>query len=1323
MTPFDLLRDSLPPGVRVIEASAGTGKTFTLAGLVLRLVAEEGLSIDQILVVTYTNAATEELRDRVWKRLRSALDALERGASGDPLEQRLLVRAGIDVPRPEPVPAPTPARVEPSGAVSTEPNVTVEATDAVAEETPSFETADEGAPAPSPDQSTEPEPAPVPAEVAEPVVDPWAGIVADPAFRALAIQRLLDALTLFDEAAIFTIHGFCQRVLSDRAFEADRFFDTELSTDQPAMVAAVATDFWREETARFDAKLIASGLPETISPQTLAELARGFLPHSHCEVVPSADTGRQEEMPALLATAFDAVAACWATDRAAVLGLFGGGKDNPWFKQDLSADSAREEIANAFDLIFREQAWSADAFAWLDRLHTERIRGEMNQRKKATLPETPLLALLSTWLDLREEFALLLQAHFLTGLRAALEKHNRRSKSQTFDDLLRQVANALLRPGGVALAEGLRARHQTALIDEFQDTDPLQWAIFHSVFGRSDRHRLYLIGDPKQAIYGFRGADVATYLEARGVAGHESHTLATNWRSETSLVDAVNRLYQDHANPFGVAGIEYERVQSGGHADRTPLSDAQPGHAALELCTLSSDDDRPIGVAVARDLAAKAVVAEILRLLRTKDVRLGAEPVRPRDIAVLVRTNREAIDLQERLRAESIPSVLQAARSVYESDETTTLLRLLSALEAPQDLRRLRALLVRTEQGFFVADLLRLETDEAFAASTLDRFAALARLWAERGFAVMFRQWLQQERVRERLMKLPDGERRLTNLLHLGELLQTAELEGRRGSGLVQWLAEQSSANRAPSEAEEMRLESDESAVRLVTIHKSKGLEYPVVLCPFLWHSVEKRGQRAASPEAVPQAGEPPVFSLRGVESPEHKAALEQATLAEQLRLLYVALTRAKHRCVVFWGDVRGAETSALAWLLFGGRLSAERPPMDSLRTEMQRVDFRQRARLLRQLAERSSGHIAVRDGWADPAEIQARIRDEKAAEEAPPVQPERGRGRRQRGRGQRRRDEAPEAAPEAIAVVAEPELVRPSLPDLRNLRPWRIYSYSRLTLGAAEELPDHDAALLPPPPAESISLETIAPPADPFLEFPKGTAAGTCLHELIESIDFSAKPAAWKETIEKVLQRHLSDAARWQASVTAMLQRLAKVPLRHAHGSFTLSQVKPAARKNELEFFLPGGAIERGALASVFARHAATAPFAAWPRRVQDLAFEPGGGFLQGFIDAVVEHEGRWFILDWKSNWLGATAADYGPDALADAMNAHFYVLQYHLYAAALFRHLKVRLPGFDPAKHWGGVHYVFLRGLDEATPGRGVFHDRPSPALIADLESALLK
>jgi exodeoxyribonuclease V beta subunit len=1364
MTPFDLLRDGLPNGVRVIEASAGTGKTYTLAGLVLRLVAEEGLPIDQILIVTYTNAATAELRDRVWKRLRSALDALESGTATDPLEKRLLFRAGIEVhadaiffpPSSSPVVPPT--KTDEDDVRKTEENIATQlpetdplapsegesqgeetAHSAIIEDksaevgTNELPSSDTELPAGIPVDSDASRSATQDFEPALPVqpVDPFADLVADPVFRTVATQRLLDALTLFDEAAIFTIHGFCQRVLTDRAFEAERLFDTELSADQQSMVATIAADFWRKHLAEVDPTLVASGLHEFIAPHVLGGLARTFLPHAHCEIVPTPNTARLEELPHLVHTAFDAVAACWASDRDAVLGLFGGGKANPYFKLELSAESAPDTIATAFDLLFRERAWSHDAFVWLDRLHSEHIQDELNQRKKAQFPSIPLFGLLTAWLDLREEFGLLLGSQFLTGLRGELERHNSLNKTQSFDDLLRQVAEALRRHGGPALTANLRQRHRAALIDEFQDTDPLQWSIFHEVFGRSPHHRLYLIGDPKQAIYGFRGADVTTYLEARRVAGDESHTLATNWRSERGFVEAVNHLYRGHGHPFCLPGIAYQPVHAGGDADRTPLIDDQPGRAPLEIWALPSEDDRPLGSGAARERAAGAVVAEILRLLRCNEVRLGSEPVRPQDIAVLVRTNHEAIDLQNRLRAELVPSVLQAARSVFESAEAESLHQLLLALEAPHDTRRLRAMLTRSEGGFTLAELLRLDSDEAFASATIDRFAALGRAWVERGIAVMFRQWLQQERVRERLMRLPDGERRVTNLLHLGELLQTAEQEGRRGSGLIQWLAEQRASDRPPAETEEMRLESDESAVKLVTIHKSKGLEYPIVLCPFLWTTVESGRRNRSGLAVVSRPGQPPLLDLHGLDQADLRATLDHAALAEQLRLLYVAITRAKHRCTVFWGDIRGSDTSALAWLLFGRKLVGDEKALPSLRAETGRLGPRQRFAVIRQLAASSAGRIALREDWPELREVLGRIRDIQAAAETPP-EPAQRRDRRGRGRGRRRRDEETDQSQLALSAagISKPSgpvaLTRPSLPDLRDIKPWRIYSYSRLTLGAAEELPDRDEVA----PEVHVGLDEIGTPvvaspavSDPFLDFPRGTGAGTCLHELIEKIDFAAKPKTWDETIRKTLERHLPDRGPWQAPVGTMLQRLAKAPLRHSDGVFSLLEVKAASRRSELEFFLPGGEIAREPLAKAFAHHAKSVPVPGWHRRVQDLAFEPGGGFLQGFIDAIVEHEGRWFILDWKSNWLGSTPADYGPEALADAMGSHFYVLQYHLYAVALLRHLRVRLPDFDPAHHWGGVFYVFLRGLHETTPGGGIYHDRPRPSLLADIEKALLK
>ena len=1189
MNRFDLLNDPLAPGVAVVEASAGTGKTFTLAGLVLRMLLEPSgdaapPGIDQILVVTYTNAATDELRDRIRSRLRSALDAFESGGASDPLERALLQRF-----------------------------------------------TGEGA-------------------------------------RAECIQRLQDALTLFDQAAIFTIHGFCQRVLKDRAFETDGLFDAELAADTSELVRHAALDFIRIKISEAHPDLIACGLVQLVAPAFLLKAARAVESQAEFETEPVADEGRAAEVVRRRRELLE----FWGTGRGAILGLFGGGRKNAWFNTPYNKDDYASKVISVLDRLAAGEAWTSDLVAGLEELAWSEVGLCLGKGK--TAPDSRFFELMEGFLNERRALGRSLQAAFADQLKDDLAARQRRSKTQSFDDLLRRTDAALTATSGSQLVETLRRGYRAALIDEFQDTDLLQWRIFRTLFAESTGgHRLRLIGDPKQAIYGFRGADVATYLAAReSVPVENRRTLGTNWRSETGLVSAVNQIFVSHPDPFANGRIAFDPVAASGRADTEALADPSGG-APFELWLLGEEDG---DVGLAKERAAvqgeESVLCEVERLLGNPSVLLGGKRVQPRDIAILVPQNYQAIAFQAVLRRRGIPSVLQSAESVFASEEAATLERFIAALEAPHSDGRLRLLLASPATGFGVEEFLRMDSDSAFAAKISEDFSRHVKRWQADGFSAAFRSWLDGEGVRGRLTAWPDGERRLTNLLHLGELLQKAEQDGRTGTGLLRWLTDQKEDGARAAEEAEMRLESDDSAVRLVTVHKSKGLEYPIVFCAFLWRSVEPSTRRQADPLVVRRPGQPPLIDLNGYKASLHRAEADEGTLQEHLRLLYVALTRAKNRCYLLTGPVKGVEASALAWLLHGRESAGGARDWEALKARVVLMSRSVMSQELTVLAAGSGGTIRVTN-------------------------------------------ELPQLPAEMSRWNAQAEQVGTVRVFTRNgFDAWGIQSYSGLIAGAAEETPDHDAVELASP-----SAEDGAP--DEFSKLPRGTSLGTCMHEILENVDFTAAPDAWAATVSEKLAKHRLDPAVWGTTVQKLVERLTTARLPSASGEFSLAETSPDRRINELEFFLPTKRFSVPALQRAFSRHESSMPVKDWPSRVADLGFVESGGFLHGYVDAVIEHGGRFYLFDWKTNWLGPNAGAYDEATVGKAMRGGFYVLQYHLYAVALRRFLRLRLGRPDVGGLWGGVFYAFLRGIDPAMPGQGWFFDRPGDELLDGLELAL--
>ena len=1238
--PFQLTSTPLDAGVTLIEASAGTGKTFTIAGLFLRLILERNFSVREILVVTFTEAATEELRDRIRRALTDAAAAFRAGASNDPVMSRLIA-----------------------------PHL--------------------------------------------------------PQARQM-LTRLDRALCGFDEAPIFTIHSFCQRTLRDRAFESGALFDTELLTDDTELLETITEDYWRLRFYEAGALPVAFALKNRLRPESFLPLLREQTRHPLLRHVSRVDGRALEELTGALEKTFAAARAMWLKEKDDITALVDPGAG--WaIGEHGDPDVVPEKLALAGTCFEFDDPTSEalDALKFFSRRTIE--------KSTSTKRESPV----HEFFDLCEQLGER-EADFLAGLRldfisygrAEMPRRKQQLKAQSFGDLLTHLHAALKAPGGGDLARDVRAKYRAALIDEFQDTDPVQYQIFQKLFapavrpspgaetheqrpaaddlqtqatghvsaprdGRTpeenDQSRLtpaatspllFLIGDPKQAIYGFRGADIFTYLEAAARVD-QRYTLEENWRSETSLVRAVNAIFSFAGNPFVFDPIHFQPVRAAGDADQDALVENGQPSPPLHLWFMP----RERGTAVINKGDAEAtlptlVAVEIARLLNT--AQLGPVRLVPRDIAVLVRKRDQARLLQEALRALRIPCVLHTEESVFASREARELDRVLAALAQPGNDRLLRAALATDLMGADGPALEALASDEPGWQARVERFRAGHERWRQRGFMPMFREWLREENVRPRLLAFADGERRLTNLLHLAEALHQAGLERRLGATeLARWLRERIAASEQAAEEHQLRLERDDQAVRIVTIHKSKGLEYPVVFCPFSWDSSSlRRGQDEEVLFHSPITGEDGAsefFRDLGSENiAEHRALAFRERLAENLRLLYVALTRARNRCYLVWGGFKDAGSSAPAWL------------------------FHRPGSRTGDLKESLDAHFKSLDDAALRGDLERLVASSTDEKGRPSVQ---------------------------LTDIPGPslELCYPasgSAPDLQPReftgvidRRWRISSFSTLTAGARDEQPDYDATAAINNP---VALEAAASEIAGIFAFPRGTAPGTCLHKILEDLDFtSAGEGVLEPFAADKLRLHGFSPSEFGPGVCDAIRRTLAVPLEPAYPDFTLSRVPPVDRLNELEFYFPVNQLSPALLAGGFAGLAGAAD--SLPR-LERLGFKPAGGFVKGFIDLVLRFDGRFYIADWKSNWLGHRAEDYGPPALAREMAEHFYALQYHLYTVALHQYLALRLPGYDYEKHFGGVFYLFIRGIDPARPELGVYRDRPPAELVRKLNGLLL-
>lgn len=1201
---FDLLNSPLE-GTNLIEAGAGTGKTYVVTGLFLRLVVEGGIPVDRILVVTFTEAATEELKQRIRDRLRDAFEALLAGGSGDPFL---------------------------NGMVQKERR---------------------------PDR---------------------------------ALRRLKEALRAFDQAAIATIHGFCRRILMENAFESGGLFDTELIPFQDELYRGIAEDFWRLHLYTASPLFAGYCLDRGLSPETLVGRLPNRIAMPDLKVIPRPDAPDTGPLEAEFQSSFEEMATIWPA---------AWGEVREILLSDKSLNRTRYPAKSVPAWLRRMEAYAASPGPHISLFKGFEAftAGQLGRsvKKGQAAPAHPYFECCERHGRARDRLLEAFRAvhirmisDFIPYAESELQRRGLRRNVQTFDDLLLSLHRALRDQRGPALAEAVAARFKAALIDEFQDTDPVQYDIFKRVFNERGTP-LFFVGDPKQAIYSFRGADIFAYMRAASEVSVR-YTLTENWRSNPDYLSAVNALFARRRDPFVYRDIVYHPARPA--RGKAPLGLKLGADAArpLEVWLVNAErltgSASAIGGERATEIISRAVAGEVARLLRMGQegrAVVGGRALKAEDIAVLVRSNREARLIRDALSALRVSAVLYGSGDLFDTREAMETERLLSAVARPEDDRLLAAALATDILGVAGEALGSLLEDPEAWEEWTGRFAGYREGWERGGFILMFRELLSREQVLPRLMAFPDGERRCTNLLHLSEVLQRTEAEKGLGTAaLLKWLSGRRRPSAKRTEEHLLRLESDERAVRVITIHKSKGLEYPVVFCPFAWH-----GSRI-------KPGQDPfvlfhdeadclrlTLDMGSDQVEEHLKNAEKEVLAENLRLLYVALTRAQCMCYLVWGRMKGAETSAPAYLLHGPGTAEGPAPVDETAARFKALLDEDLAREVREAAAGARHAVRVRE-----------IPLEDGQEALSP------------SRGQ---------------VVLS---CRRFTGEIR--RDWTISSFSSLVSGLRGdgELPDHDVPVHREAPGEEEAIPAEETRPLGIFDFPKGARAGIFMHDLMEHLEFTV-PAmgAIRPLVVEKLAEYGYDAA-WLGPVGAMARNVLDAPLDDGRGPLRLSRIPREDRLAELEFYFPLRRLTTERLRKVLE----TAAGIEFPQGLQGtlerLDFAPAEGYMKGFMDLVFRREDRFYLVDWKSNHLGDAPDDYAPPALAAAMEAHGYILQYTLYTLALDRYLKNRLPGYSYEKNFGGVFYIFMRGVDaESGLGYGIYRDRPSVGLVELLGREMMK
>ena len=1178
-------------GIQLIEASAGTGKTWTLAALYVRLIlghgwSGPGLMPPQILVMTFTEAATAELRDRIRDRLAQAAQFFRGNSQAtDDFLQHLQENLGTDL-------------------------------------------------------------------------------------NAQHAERLEEAAQWMDEAAIYTIHSWSSRMLRQHAFDSQSLFDQKRLEDAQALKLKLVKDYWRQCVYPMEVKQLGALKDLGGSPEALLKNIQSLWQKFEKSPGGFPDVSKDPDPKALVLA--------WSQWQERLLALEAQARqlllNNLPQALDLLCKALENDLnrnlyrVNKHAYFLRHLSdWASGEEADMDALSKftfEKLNAGLRGGAKPIDNAHGVWTAIGLWMAERQsepEVGVNLLQHAALKVGRAYLLQKRSLANFDFSDLLQRLHAALHAPDS-CLPQIARAQFPVAMVDEFQDTDPWQYESLSRIYGAANlpsqetgnaEHEnasaFLMIGDPKQAIYSFRGADLPTYLNARHAA-ESIWTLTENFRSSPEVVNAVNHLFETAQNPFGEVPFERVKTPTPAKSESLRLANGQK-LPALTVWHLAAD----------KPLSGKQYSEDMAQICATQMVLLLNQGIaQPGHMAVLVRDGQEAKRIRQALAQRGVRSVYLSDRdSVYATREALDLACILEAVLQARNAKLLRAALTTRTLCLSLPEIEQVFRAEEDWDIWVERFNAWHTTWRRQGFLPMLYKIVHEQDIGRRMQAEGEtAERRLTNLLHLGELLQSASLQLQGESALLRFLTDQLADPQAQGESAQMRLETDAELVQVITFHKAKGLQYPLVFLPFVSNFREDKDD-----------------SLRTAEE----------RLQEDIRLLYVAFTRAQQ---ALWagvakrqGDFKSKETqaqSALSVLL-------QRKSADDLQEKLQ--------------------------AWASCDDIEVVHAPEANAQLYKP----------------------------SIAVNLEAATVARSPSRVLPHAGWTA-SFSALTRklsdskwhatdsGLAREERWLDSQIDNPVANANdllaadgkVSAKT---EQATFNQFPAGSAYGTLLHDIFEwqlkegwpllknesdlLAEVKIRWQGWWQTQADSLQLKPED----QALCLQLIRQCAATQftqLASDQHCFSLSQLNAQNAWPEMGFTFKTHGVSTLYMDQLIST--ALHPHKARPA----LQAQQLNGLLTGFMDIVFEHQGRYYVLDYKSNKL----PDYSQDSITSSMLSHRYDVQYTLYILAVHRLLKSRLPGYNYELHVGGAIYLYLRGIDQA--GQGCYVHKPSYDLIHALDEA---
>ena len=1106
MAKFEPLTVPLKGG-NIVEASAGTGKTYSIGLLVLRLLIEKKIPIKKILLVTFTNAAVAELASRI----------------------RVFISKAIKV-------------AEGEGICKVDKDIKT-------------------------------------------IVEKY----KDDQTNFLLKMALLE----LDEASIQTIHSFCQESLNNYALDSGQAYGLELEPDISILVDTQIKGWWRKNVPLLeeeDLKEWNNFLKVDILRALVQENLKG-------KVYSGNFSSEVWEMQHYHIKRSELLEVCHK-DIVSILKQFDETEFTERYLKGKNKPKARKNIESPdklYSFLF------GDDKGYKGELFNELL---IKYRKDALLIKGN-----------REDIIHKFFWRALKEIKAQLDSELTNKSRITYNHLIQFMHTAVLDDGKESFKNILREKYEAIFIDEFQDTDKFQYEIYDKLFGKDKI--LFYIGDPKQSIYAWRKADLHTYFQAKGnIPKERQYEMDKNYRSSTAYINSVEEFYSRCKDSFHTAESELD----------------------LSYLPVMAHNKKAIGLKKeAKELNAlqifdggtksqiKIKVQKLVNELLNGGYVLNGEKVENSDIGILVRTNNEAAQIKNLLAGAGIHAITIDDSQVFQdSQEAKSLLYILQAVLTPTEGHINKAIL-NSFTGYNAK-----QTAERSKEDLLDVFRSYREIWNEAGVYPMLKKYMNDFGVMKHLLETSDsnGLRILTNLTQILELLQESEYRQElKPLGLYQYLSKQIAGELQEGDEYQQRMESDEAAVKIVTIHKAKGLEYPIVIAPFM--DLKTNETKFIKTYAFRESGLEGQYKFycKGLGNDEQRELAKNQWEQENRRLLYVALTRAKFNCFVFKNTGERIGNTCLTPFTKGIGYDV----LDSLDLPLPPIE---------ELNKLNKNNL--HEDWGNSL---------------------------------------------AIPIKKLSDHLQGNL------------SFSGISAHGTYIPKEKDSKI------ENDYDQFI------FKDIPRGTVIGDMLHLLFENMDFTGSEEHHREELEKLLDRfYPHKKEEYLDGLLKMINQVLNANIEIKGQKISLNQIANSSKKNEMEFDFRTQGVHLPGLKDFEAGEKIEIGY--------NTQHPAKSGMLNGFIDLLFKHEGKFYILDWKSNFLGDHLDNYATSKMTEAMNEGNYHLQYFIYSMAVKNYLEQRLPKFDYKRDFGGVIYVYLRGA-RAGKNTGVYTSKPTLEQVEKLES----